>query len=304
MSRCQFLIAALLACEVQAGEATAADQPHAVVVVGTHHDSPQLTMPLFARELERFGFRTTLVTGEGDPEKKAENVLPGIEALAEADVAIFYMRFLKLPDEELRSIAEYVESGKPVIGLRTANHAFKYPQGHPRFEWNDGFGQRVLGTPYVIHQAGETAITTVEKNRSHPIMSGITKTDWTSPGSLYLTRLEGGTLPLAIGTGTGRARLVEKDYGTIQVNEAEADIVAWVWENEWGGRVFATSLGHPGDFARESFTRMLINSACWAVGKPPPGPDERVSTWDVEVVRKKPRERGRNLKGNSSDVPE
>ncbi|MDP7107111.1 MAG: hypothetical protein QGH41_08545, partial [Roseibacillus sp.] len=61
------------------------------------------------------------------------------------------------------------------------------------------------------------------------------KTRWTSPGTLYLTRLEGGCLPLATGTGTGKSRLVERPFGTIQVNEHEADIVAWAWENEWGG---------------------------------------------------------------------
>jgi type 1 glutamine amidotransferase len=74
---------------------------------------------------------------------------------------------------------------------------------------------------------------------------------------------------------------VERDWGTVQVNEHEADIVAWAWENEWGGKVFGTSFGHPGDFAEESFTRMLVNSVCWAVDKPVPGPDEKVSTWEI-----------------------
>ena len=120
------------------------DRPHAVLVVGTLHYSPELTMPAFAKELERFGFRTTVVMGEGDPEKKTENVLPGIEALADADLAIFFMRFLKLSDEEWQPIEDYIKSGKPVIGLRTANHSFKYPKGHPRFKWNDGFGHRAL----------------------------------------------------------------------------------------------------------------------------------------------------------------
>ena len=57
-------------------------KPHAVIVVGTLHYSPELTMPAFAKELERLGFTTTVVIGEGDPEKKTKEVLPGIEALA------------------------------------------------------------------------------------------------------------------------------------------------------------------------------------------------------------------------------
>lgn len=257
------------------------ERPHAVLVVGTLHYSPELTMPLLAAELERFGFRTTVVMGEGDPEKKTNNVLPGIEILDEADVAIFFMRFLNLPDEEWKPIQKYIESGKPVIGLRTANHSFKYPEGHARSEWNDGFGRRVLGTPYIVHQAGLTTIHVVEKYNQHPILNGVHKTNWVSPGTLYLTRLAGGCIPLVTGTGEGKARLIEKDFGPIQVNESESDIVAWVWENEWGAKVFSTTFGHPGDFAEEAFTRMLVNSVCWAVDRPIPGPDTKITTWNV-----------------------
>ena len=58
-----------------------AKKPHAVIVVGTLHYSPEKSMPLFAKELERFGFRTTVVMGDGNPERKTGKVLPGIEAL-------------------------------------------------------------------------------------------------------------------------------------------------------------------------------------------------------------------------------
>ena len=265
----------------------AQDKPHAVLVVGTLHYSPELTMPVFAKELERFGFRTTVVMGEGNPEKKTENVLPGIEVLEEADLVIFFMRFLKLPDQEWAPIEAYLKSGKPVIGLRTANHSFKYAKDHPRFSWNDDFGRRALGTPYVVHQGGSTDIQTVPKYRSHPIMKNVTKTEWVSPGTLYLSRLEPGCIPLTIGRGVGRDRLVEKNYGVIQVNREESDVVAWAWKNEWGGKVFGTSFGHPGDFAEESFNRMLVNACHWAVDKELPGTDEKITVWKIERADKK-----------------
>lgn len=275
---------------LQSGLTVAEDtRPHAVLVVGTLHYSPELTMPVFAKELERFGFRTTVVIGEGNPEKKTQDVLPGIEALADADLAIFFMRFLKLPDAEWQPIEDYVKSGKPVIGLRTANHAFKYPAGHPRFAWNDGFGRRVLGTPYVVHQTSSTKISLVENSLKHPIMANITKKHWESPGTLYLTRLEDGCVPLVTGTGEGRVRVLRKAFGTIEVKAHESDVVAWAWKNEWGGNVFCTSFGHPGDFAEESFVRMLINAACWSTGQPVPDASEKVSTWEIERVDKKPR---------------
>ena len=243
-------------------------------------------MPVLAKELERFGFRTTVVMGEGDPEKKTENVLPGIEALADADLAIFFMRFLKLPDDEWQPIEDYIKSGKPVIGLRTANHSFKYPKGHARFDWNDGFGRRVIGTPYIVHQSSVTQVSVVEKHLKHPIMTHVDTASWESLGTLYLTRLEGGCIPLVSGTGTGKGRLLEKSIGTILVNQSEADIIAWAWENEWGGKVLGSTMGHPGDFAEESFTRMLVNSACWAVGKPLPRADQAISTWDIKRADK------------------
>ena len=188
------LLVALLAARVL--PAVADDQkPHIVLVCGTIHYSPELTMPVFAEELERFGFKTTVVVGEGDPEKKTEEVLPGLEVLAEADLAIFFMRFLKMPAEEFQPIKDYLESGKPLIGLRTANHSFKYPVNHPLHEWNDGFGRRAMAGPYVVHQGGTTDISILPTARKHPILANVEKTEWVSPGTLYLTRLEPGVEP-------------------------------------------------------------------------------------------------------------
>lgn len=263
------------------------EKPHVVLVCGTLHYSPELTMPIVAEELERFGFRTTVVMGEGDPEKKTENVLPGIEVLAEADLVIFFMRFLKLPEEEWQPIEEYLKSGKPVIGLRTANHSFKYPTDHPLAEWNDGFGRRALGTPYIVHQAGTTDVSVLPSAEKHPIMQHLTKTNWVSPGTLYLTRLEPGAEPLVIGKGKGKDRLLKRSFGVTMVNESEADILAWTWENEWGGKVFGTSFGHPGDFAEESFNRMLVNSVHWGLDLPVPTAEAKISTWVIERADKK-----------------
>ena len=262
---------------------------HVVLVVGTLHYSPELTMPVFAEELERFGFRTTVVMGEGDPEKKTEDVLPNIEVLAEADLAIFFLRFLKLPDEEWKPIEDFLASGKPVIGLRTANHAFKYPADHPRAEWNEGFGRRALGTPYIVHQMGETEIEVVAENGGHPIMTHVNKETWTSPGTLYLAKLEDGCLPLVRGSGHGKERLIRRGFGEVQVKAFEVAPVAWAWENEWGGRSFYTSFGHPGDFAEVSFNRMLLNAVHWGLDLPVPAADAEISTWEIERVDKKPK---------------
>lgn len=262
-------------------------KPHVVLVCGTLHYSPEVTMPPLAEELEKFGFRTTVVQGEGNPEAKTTDVLPGIEVLAEADLVIFFMRFLKLPDEEWQPIEDYLKSGKPVIGLRTANHSFKYPVDHPRFDWNDDFGRRVLGSPYVVHQSSETEVKVVAENAGHPIMTHVTKTDWVSPGTLYLAHLEEGCVPLVTGSGTGKERLLKKSFGEVQVQEFETAPVAWAWETEWGAKSFYTSFGHPGDFAEASFTRMVVNAVHWGLDLPVPSAETEILTWDLERVDKK-----------------
>lgn len=269
--------------------ASAADKPHAVIVVGTHHYSPEKTMPKFAAELERLGFKATVINPDWDPEKDRRG-LPGIEALAEADVALFFTRFLKLEDVQLKYITDYIESGKPVVGFRTSSHGFNYPAGHPNHKWNTDFGKDALGTPYKIHLTGKTIIKTSEGADQHPILTGVdTTTEWQSPGTLYLTELEPGVEPLLIGTGnskkTGR---VKNGFGTHELKEEMTDTVAWTWVNKWGGRTFTTSLGHVGDFAVPQSMRVMVNGMFWAVDKPVPAKEVEINPFTLTKAAKTP----------------
>jgi len=264
--------------------ADTADKPHAVFVVGTLHYSPQNSMPVFAKELERLGFRTTVILPKGDPEQNKNEVgLPGLETLKEADVAIFFMRFLSLPDDQFKCIMDYVESGKPVVGFRTSTHAFLYPEEHPHFRWNNDFGRYVLGTRYMAHLQDQTDCRIVERHKDHPVLTAVANEPFCSTGSLYLTSLQPGCVPLVLGSGRGRAdRLVENRFGTYYVSETATDIVAWTWQNQWGGRVFCSSFGHVGDFGVEPIMRILINGTCWAADQPLPPPDAKINTFHVE----------------------
>ena len=161
-----FLSTMLVALSIGAAAHAADKKPHAVFLIGTLHYSPELTMPVFAKDLERFGFRTTLVQGEGNPEKKTVNVLPNISELRNADVVVFFSRFLQLPDEEFRHIEDYLKSGKPVIGLRTANHSFKCGKDHPRYDWNVDFGRRSLGSPTSCTKAARRISRSSQRTRT------------------------------------------------------------------------------------------------------------------------------------------
>ena len=267
----------------------AADKPHAVFVVGTTHYSPQNSMPVLAKELERFGFRTTVILPKGDPEQNKNDIgLPGLETLSDADVAIFFMRFLALPDDQFKHVMDYVESGKPVVAFRTSTHAFLYPEDHANFRWNNDFGRYVLGTRYMAHLRNETDCRIVERHKDHPVLNSVANEPFRSAGSLYLTNLQPGCVPLVLGAGQGSAgRLVEGRFGTYYIGETATDIVVWTWQNQWGGRVFCTSFGPVGDFGVEPIMRISINGICWAAGQPLPLPDAKINTFHIEDAEKK-----------------
>src|SRR5512145_1406442 len=112
MIRLATLILAATACSF----GRAADRPHIVFVCGDHEYGGEQTMPLFAAELEKsYGFRATVLTAQ--PDQNAEENIPGLEALAGADIAVLYLRWRRLPKEQLSHLEAYLKSGKPLMGF-------------------------------------------------------------------------------------------------------------------------------------------------------------------------------------------
>ena len=274
--------------------AMAGEKSHLVFVVGTHHYSPQISMPVLAKEMERLGFRTTVLLPPGDPEGNKNGVgIPGLEALEQADVAVFFVRFLTLNDEQFGYIEKYIKSGKPVVAFRTSTHAFRYSADHPRFEWNDAFGRDVQGTDYLCHMKGTTKCRLFNQAKNHPILTGVGNDPFTSAGSLYLTDLQPGCMPLVIGGGSGAERLVRDQFRTRHVQKNEEDIVAWAWEkNKYGAKVFATSFGHLGDFAVPQIMRIVVNGIHWAADVEVPEASREIKTFQfADKSRAKARKR-------------
>jgi hypothetical protein len=262
-----------------------AGKGHVVFVVGTHHYHPEQSMPLLADEVRRHGFRTTVILPPGDPEKNQNGVgLPGLEALAGADVAVFFLRFLTLDDEQFGHLERYLKSGKPVVGLRTSTHAFRYPPEHPRAAWNEDFGRNVLGTHYLYHMRAETECRRLEEAKDHPILTGVGPEPFTSPGQLYIVDLEPGCAPLVIGSGDQpRPRVVSDRFRTRLVAQRESDVLAWTWQNRYGARVFAGTLGHPRDFAVPQVMRIVVNGIHWAAGAEVPAASVAVKPFDLPL---------------------
>lgn len=177
-----------------------------------------------------------------------------LRVLREADLLVVYTRFRVLPDAEMAEIVRYVERGGSVLGLRTATHAFHYPEDSPWAYWNDGFGRDVLGSPWVSHH-GHSSRTIVSRipDVDHPVLAGI-PAEFPVRSWLYRTRTQPDCSPLLYGEPVD-----PEDTPT-------PGPVAWVRDRP-GGRVFFTSLGHQEDFDRPEFRRLLVNATRWCLGK-------------------------------------
>lgn len=217
-----------------------AEKPLIVFLAGEFEYHSKETLPVFAKELEKeLAVETRVLERPDDP--KVESI-PGLEALAEADLVVVFVRRMTLPEEELALIRKYVDSGRPLVGLRTASHAFQ--------NWKE-FDRDVLGGNYQNHHGSKlkTTVNVVEEAKGHPVLKGVT--GYVSEGSLYKnTPLRPGAKPMLMGKVEGKP----------------AEPVAWTHEYK-GARVFYTSLGHPNDFKEEAFRKLVRNGIEWAMGQ-------------------------------------
>src|SRR5262249_52225878 len=105
--------------------AFATEKPHVVFVTGDDEYRSEFSMPMIARIVEtRYGFRASVAYARPTPQ--TNNNIEGLEALRTADLAVFFMRWRQLPEDQLQLILDYVKSGKPLAGLRTSTHSFLY----------------------------------------------------------------------------------------------------------------------------------------------------------------------------------
>jgi len=230
---------------------------HAVFILGEPEYQSHLTMPALAAEMEdQGGIRATLCISDHIPDAPdfPESRFPGLEALADADLAVFYTRFRVLPDEQMEIIRSYLDAGRPVVGLRTATHSFRFPEDSPWRSWNDGFGREVLGTPWISHHGGRssTLVTKIPEAVGHPILAGVEGRFRVRSWLYMVLPIPDNCVPLLWGVPIDAER------------EPQENPVAWTYSHN-GGRVFYTSLGHPDDLAVPSTRALVTNGIRWAL---------------------------------------
>jgi type 1 glutamine amidotransferase len=244
---------------------TNVEKPLIVFVTGDHEYSGEATLPLIAAELEKsYGFRTKVL--KAFPDHNSEENIPGLEVLKEADVAVFFLRWRRLPADQVKYIEDYLKAGKPVIGFRTTTHAFNYPKGHELEKWNS-FGELAFNAPpgwggkanhtHYGHKS-TTDVSIIPAAAKNPILTGVDN-NFHAKSWLYKV--------LPIFPAKGSTWLLMGHSINPDKNDATDNPVAWTGQNTYGGNFFMTTLGHPEDFDLEPFQRVVINSIHWAAGK-------------------------------------
>lgn len=263
---CLLLFLLFLSDSFQSSAQSKAKKPLIVFVTGDHEYSSEATMPLIAAELEKnYGMRTIVL--KSAPDHNSEENIPGLEVLKEADLAVFFLRWRRLPEDQLKYIDDYLKSGKPLMGFRTTTHAFNFPAGHKSEKWN-GFAELAFGAPGGWGKGGHnhyghlstTEVSVIPAQNKNPILTGVLP-NFHADSWLYHVLPD---YPLKGTTWLLMGKSVNPDRAAID------NPVAWTWKTAAGGKSFMTTLGHPLDFNDPSFQRLVINAIHWTVGKPVP----------------------------------
>ena len=253
---------------------------HIVFLAGDHEYRSEESLPALARIMARhYGFKCSVFfttnpdTGFIEP---GSSNIAGLEALKTADLMVVFLRFQDFPDAQMQHVVDYLERGGPVVGFRTATHAFQITRPDAKFlkyTWKGlegypgGFGRQVLGETWVTHYGRNhrqsSRLLLQADQASHPILRGV-KDVWVESGGYTAKPIEGSTV-LALG------QILD---GMTPDAPAAADKeqmpVAWYRtykaDSGKGGRVFTTTHGASEDLRNDGFRRMSVNALLWAAG--------------------------------------
>jgi type 1 glutamine amidotransferase len=255
------------------------DPLHIVFVIGDEEYRSEESMPMLAKIVEReLGARVSLcfsVDSAGFIDPNRLDHIEGLDELDDADLMVMFMRFRALPESEVKHILDYAESGRPMVGFRTATHAFLYPDSSEYVRLNNEWPTHVFGQQWITHHGhfddGAKPLTAVRKIDSvnSPILNGF------EPFQAYswLYHVDGGDWELYGDSHPlleGRAlRSNHEEEGRLDQYPLENPVA---WTKSYTGsegntaRVFFTTLGHPYDWKEESMRKLALNGIYWALG--------------------------------------
>lgn len=251
------LLILLLACLGLASTLPAANIVIMAVEEPDNYDAVNSMNAFAAQELRPQGHQVTVVVGDRPVKHHFEGL---VAALKDADLLILFSRRRFLPKDQMDAVRAHLNAGRPLVGIRTANHAF-IPRPKDTVEpgltiWPE-FTHDVLGgenTGYEIKGMPYTA--SVPAGVRSPLLEGVNAASIRGHQSLYkVLPLAADATPILIGTAGAGA-------------SAPPQPVAWTRSyGEKKARIFYTSLGAPEDMRIADVRRLLVNGVKWALGK-------------------------------------
>jgi hypothetical protein len=258
---------------------------HIVFLAGDEEYRSEEALPMLAKILAvRHGFKCTVLfsinPADGTIDPLTVTNMPGLGALDSADLCVLGLRFREWPDNQMKHFVDYVNAGKPIIGLRTSTHAFKYNRNrvspYAKYDcqnraWPGGFGQQVLGETWVNHHGNHGSESTGglinDAFKDHPVLRGVA--DVWGPTDVYtVTHLPKAAQVLL--WGQVLSGMKPSDPPVEGPKNHPMMPLAWVrdytGENGKTSKVFTTTMGAAADFENEGLRRLLVNAAYWAVG--------------------------------------
>jgi type 1 glutamine amidotransferase len=227
------------------------------IITGENEYRTAETLAQFTdQELAPRGYRAVWV--QASP-KVGDADFTNYNAIGTADVLLISVRRRTPPRAMMDLIRAHLAAGKPLVGIRTASHAFDAkPADDQHASWSR-FDIEILGANYQGHYGNvppagpETVIRIVSSAASHPVLTGVRPSDFRVTSHLYKYRNPAPTVTVLL-----EGRVEGRD---------EMEPVAWV-NTAAGRRVFYVSLGNPEDFKLAPFRRLLLNGIVWSLGEP------------------------------------
>jgi len=271
---------------VYEGEEGIGKGKHIVFVANDHEYRSEQSCPLLAKILAKHhGFRCTVLFGideEGSIKAGAASV-PGLEALKDADLLVFFTRFMNLPDDQADLLVDYFERGGPVVGIRTSTHCFNGQKGkwaklnynYQGSDYRGGLGEQVFGNTWhkergqshygSNHKMG-CLITPVKSAKSHSILSGVGDIHAYSGGYKSQPPIDATPLlQLQVLNTFEPSDDLNKDKPLVNAGWTREKYIA-PSGTEQKARVVYLSFGASEDLKDEDTRRFLSNACLWAGG--------------------------------------